>query len=67
MFAPWAILEGAMAYLRTLPYLNGKVGLIGFCSGGRQTYLAACTLEGVIDAYLARPLGRRRDRTAAWC
>ena len=22
--------EGAMAYLRTLPYLNGKVGLIGF-------------------------------------
>ena len=39
--------EGAMAYLRTLPYLNGKVGLIGFCSGGRQTYLGACTLEGV--------------------
>ena len=38
---------GAMAYLRTLPYVNGKVGLIGFCSGGRQTYLAACTLSGV--------------------
>ena len=38
---------GAMAYLRTLPYLNGKVGLIGFCSGGRQTYLGACTLDGV--------------------
>jgi carboxymethylenebutenolidase len=36
-----------MAYLRTLPYLNGRVGLIGFCSGGRQTYLGACTLEGV--------------------
>ena len=39
--------EGAMKYLRTLPYLNGKVGLIGFCSGGRQTYLGACTLSGV--------------------
>lgn len=42
--------EGAMAYLRTLPYVNGKVGLIGFCSGGRQTYLGACTLEGVSAA-----------------
>lgn len=39
--------KGAMAYLRRLPYVNGKVGLIGFCSGGRQTYLAACTLRGV--------------------
>ena len=38
---------GAMTYLRTLPYVNGKVGLIGFCSGGRQTYLGACTLSGV--------------------
>ena len=27
---------GAMAYLHTLPYLNGKVGIIGYCSGGRQ-------------------------------
>ena len=37
----------SMAYLRSLPYVNGKVGLIGFCSGGRQTYLGACTLDGV--------------------
>ena len=42
--------EGAMAYLRTLPYMNGKIGLIGFCSGGRQTYLGACTLDGVSAA-----------------
>ena len=54
--------KGAMAYLRTLPYLNGKVGIIGYCSGGRQAYLAACTLPGVdaaIDCYgggvIARP------------
>jgi|TARA_B100001146_G_C16146543_1_gene419180 carboxymethylenebutenolidase len=37
----------AMDYLRSLPYTNGKVGLIGFCSGGRQTYLGACTLDNV--------------------
>jgi carboxymethylenebutenolidase len=46
--------EGAIAYLRTLPYLNGKVGIIGYCSGGRQVYLAACTLRGIdaaIDCY----------------
>ena len=39
--------QAAMNYLRALPYANGKVGVIGFCSGGRQTYLAACTLSGV--------------------
>ena len=46
--------KGAMAYLRTLPYLNGKVGIIGYCSGGRQVYLAACTLRGIdaaVDCY----------------
>ena len=44
--------QGAIDYLRTLPYLSGKVGVIGFCSGGRQAYLAACTLRG-IDAVIA--------------
>lgn len=46
--------EGAIAYLRNLPYLNGRVGIIGYCSGGRQVYLAACTLRGIdaaIDCY----------------
>lgn len=37
----------AIAYLRSLPYHNGKVGIIGFCSGGRQVYLAAGTLAGI--------------------
>ena len=32
---------------RELPYVNGKVGVIGYCSGGRQAYLAACTLRGI--------------------
>jgi len=46
--------QGAIDYLRALPYLNGKVGVIGYCSGGRQAYLAACTLRGLdaaIDCY----------------
>jgi dienelactone hydrolase len=32
-----ADLEGAIAYLKRLPDANGKVGAIGFCSGGRYT------------------------------
>jgi carboxymethylenebutenolidase len=46
--------QGAIDYLRTLPHLNSKVGVIGYCSGGRQSYLAACTLRGIdaaIDCY----------------
>jgi carboxymethylenebutenolidase len=46
--------QGAVDYLRTLPYLSGRVGIIGYCSGGRQSYLAACTVRGVdaaIDCY----------------
>ena len=38
---------GAISVLRSLPYHNGKVGIIGFCSGGRQVYLAAATLDGI--------------------
>ena len=40
---------GAAAYLRAQPFSNGKVGAIGFCSGGRQAYLVGCRLP-VIDA-----------------
>ena len=31
----------SIAYLRAQPNSNGKVGVIGFCSGGRHAYLAA--------------------------
>lgn len=46
--------EGAMGYLRSLPSCNGKIGVIGYCSGGRQTYLAACripSLNAAVDCY----------------
>ena len=35
-----------MRLLRSLPYSSGKVGVIGTCSGGRQTFLVACRTKG---------------------
>jgi carboxymethylenebutenolidase len=35
-------IEGAMCYLRPLPYIIGKAGVFGICSGGRQAFIAAC-------------------------
>jgi carboxymethylenebutenolidase len=44
---------GAAAYLRGLSTSNGKVGVIGYCSGGRQSVLAACNLDldATVDCY----------------
>ena len=44
---------GAAAYLRALPTSNGTVGVIGYCSGGRQSVLAACNLDldAAVDCY----------------
>lgn len=44
---------GALRYLRGLPTSNRKVGTIGYCSGGRQSFLAACELpiDVAIDCY----------------
>jgi carboxymethylenebutenolidase len=50
---------GAAACLRELPTSNGKVGVIGYCSGGRQSVLAAChlDLDAAVDCYGARVVG----------
>jgi carboxymethylenebutenolidase len=50
---------GAAAYLRSLPSSNGKVGVIGYCSGGRQSVLAACNLDldAAVDCYGAFVVG----------
>jgi len=44
---------GAAAYLRGLTNSNGKVGVIGHCSGGRQAFLAAVSLplDAAVDCY----------------
>ncbi len=38
--------EGALRFLQSLQYVNGKVGVFGTCSGGRHAYLAACRVKG---------------------
>lgn len=47
---------GAIAYIRSRPDSNGKVGVIGYCSGGRQAYLVACRLDvdAAVDCYGGR-------------
>jgi carboxymethylenebutenolidase len=39
--------EGAIAFLRAQAYASGKIAVMGFCSGGRHAYLAACRLPGI--------------------
>jgi len=46
--------EGAANYLRGLPYLNGKVGVWGTCSGGRHAFLCACrskSYDAVVECW----------------
>ena len=48
-----------MEYLRSMPASNGKAGTIGYCSGGRQSFLAACSLplDAAVDRYGAFVVG----------
>ena len=50
---------GAIRALRSLTNSNGKVATIGYCSGGRQSVLAACSLEldAAVDCYGAFVVG----------
>ena len=41
---------GGIAYLRAQPWSNGKVGIMGPCSGGRHAFLAGCELGDQVDA-----------------
>jgi carboxymethylenebutenolidase len=38
--------KASIAFLRALPSSNGRVALMGTCSGGRHAYLTACHTEG---------------------
>ncbi|MGE3646398.1 MAG: dienelactone hydrolase family protein [Beijerinckiaceae bacterium] len=45
---------GSIEFLRAQPHSNGKVAVMGFCSGGRQAYLAGCKLpniDAVVDCW----------------
>jgi len=50
---------GAATFLRSLENSNGKVGTIGYCSGGRQSFLAAVSLplDAAVDCYGAFVVG----------
>jgi carboxymethylenebutenolidase len=50
---------GAAKFLRSLENSNGKVGTIGYCSGGRQSFLAAVSLplDAAVDCYGAFVVG----------
>ncbi len=50
---------GALAYLRGLSNSNGKAGVIGYCSGGRQSFLSAISLplDAAVDCYGAFVVG----------
>src|SRR5262249_1458949 len=50
---------GRGASLPARPAANGKAGTIGYCSGGRQSFLAACSmpLDAAVDCYGAFVVG----------
>jgi len=48
---------GAVAWMRAQPECNGKVGLIGSCSGGRHAFIYACQRND-IDAVVEQWGGR---------
>lgn len=49
--------ESAAAFLRSLPTCNGKIGVIGTCSGGRNAYLVAAKtgkFDAIVDLWGGR-------------
>ena len=58
--------EGAMRYLRSLPYINGKVGVFGTCSGGRNAFFLACRVKGfdaAVECWGGRVVMPKEDLT----
>jgi carboxymethylenebutenolidase len=58
--------EGAMRYLRSLPAINGKVGVFGTCSGGRNAFLTACRVKGfdaAVECWGGRVVMKKEELT----
>ena len=51
--------QAASRLLTSLESSNGRVATIGYCSGGRQSFLAACSLplDAAVDCYGAFVVG----------
>ena len=59
--------EGSMLYLRSLPYVSGRVGLFGTCSGGRQAVVVVGRVKGfdaVVDCWGGRVVMSKEDLTS---
>ncbi len=58
--------QGAIRYLKSLGASNGRVATIGYCSGGRQSFLAACSLplDAAVDCYGAFVVGTPPEGSA---
>ena len=57
---------GALAWLKALPSSNGKVGIIGSCSGGRHALLAASRVPGfdaVVDLWGGGVIAAKEELT----
>lgn len=58
--------EGSVTFLRAQTDASGKVGIIGFCSGGRQSYLAACripSIDAAVDCWGGRVVAKPEELT----
>jgi carboxymethylenebutenolidase len=56
--------KAAADYLKSLPQANGKVGIIGSCSGGRHAYMTACktgAFDAVVDLWGGRVVMQPSD------
>jgi len=58
--------RGAISHLKSLGSSNGRVATIGYCSGGRQSVLAACSLplDAAVDCYGAYVVGTPPEGSA---
>ena len=60
--------QSALDHLANLPYSNGKVGVIGMCSGGRHAFLAACKVNGLdaaVECWGGRVVASEENLTEA--
>jgi carboxymethylenebutenolidase len=59
-------IDGAARWLRAQPFSSGAIGVIGFCSGGRQAYIAACMVESIdaaVDCWGGRVIATPEEIT----
>ena len=59
-------LDGANKLLRSLPYVSGKVGVFGTCSGGRHGFLAACknkNYDALVECWGGRVVQSKEEVT----